>query len=98
MSSFVGQIIRQHPREALFVQPLEWTSRHLELLQCCYEQATPSLDEPQEAKETVEKLPEQAEALDKLTQAAKGLATSDIKNHYIKFMLTEAEGPFKLHR
>lgn len=38
MSSEIYNIIRQHPRERLLVQPLEWTHRHLELLQCSFEE------------------------------------------------------------
>ncbi|KAI5462838.1 hypothetical protein BGZ63DRAFT_379825 [Mariannaea sp. PMI_226] len=30
-------IIRRYPRERLFVQPSEWTARHLDVLQCSFE-------------------------------------------------------------
>ncbi|KAL7938260.1 hypothetical protein V8C35DRAFT_291416 [Trichoderma chlorosporum] len=34
-------IIRQHCREELIINPVRWTARHLELLQCSFEQLLP---------------------------------------------------------
>lgn len=36
----IHQLIRLHSRERLIVHPLKWTHRHLELLQCLFEEPT----------------------------------------------------------
>jgi hypothetical protein len=38
MTPEISEIIRRHPRERLWVQPLEWTPRHLELLQIDFQE------------------------------------------------------------
>ena len=38
----LNQILRLHPRERLLVPPLQWTSRHLELLQCSFDPPSPA--------------------------------------------------------
>ncbi|KAL7812796.1 hypothetical protein V8C26DRAFT_436794 [Trichoderma gracile] len=37
----INQLLRLHCRERLFVHPVEWTHRHLELLECSFEPSTP---------------------------------------------------------
>lgn len=38
----INQILRNNSREPLFVPPLYWTNRHLELLQCSFGEPTPT--------------------------------------------------------
>lgn len=37
----IKQLLRLHPRDKLLVHPLEWTGRHLEVLQCSFEDSLP---------------------------------------------------------
>ncbi|KAL7958819.1 hypothetical protein V8C34DRAFT_313821 [Trichoderma compactum] len=37
----IKQLLRLHPRDRLLVRPLEWTGRHLEVLQCSFEDSRP---------------------------------------------------------
>ncbi|KAL7915892.1 hypothetical protein GGI35DRAFT_430916 [Trichoderma velutinum] len=37
----IKQLLRLHPRDKLLVHPLEWTSRHVEVLQCSFEDSPP---------------------------------------------------------
>ncbi|KAH0493752.1 hypothetical protein TgHK011_000403 [Trichoderma gracile] len=37
----INQLLRLHCRERLFVHPVEWTHRHLELLECSFAPSTP---------------------------------------------------------
>ncbi|KAL6698077.1 hypothetical protein J3F84DRAFT_366430 [Trichoderma pleuroticola] len=37
----IKQLFRLHPRDKLLVRPLEWTGRHLEVLQCSFEDSIP---------------------------------------------------------
>ncbi|KAK5994818.1 hypothetical protein PT974_03202 [Cladobotryum mycophilum] len=38
----ISQLVRRHCRERLIVDPLHWTNRHLELLQCLFEAPSPA--------------------------------------------------------
>jgi len=48
----IHDIIRQHPRERLLVQPLEWTQLHLELLKCSFVDETPE-DNSEESENSI---------------------------------------------
>ncbi|KAL7796903.1 hypothetical protein V8C43DRAFT_329313 [Trichoderma afarasin] len=37
----IKQLLRLHPRDKLLVHPLEWTGRHVEVLQCSFEDSLP---------------------------------------------------------
>ncbi|KAF7543475.1 hypothetical protein G7Z17_g10714 [Cylindrodendrum hubeiense] len=95
----IDEIIRRHPRERLFVQPLEWTARHLELLQCSFElqgDAVPSkipVDEAVQDADLIDRRP-----FNYWTHEAEVLATSDTKNAVIRRILTDRNGPFKCIR
>ncbi|KAH7127563.1 hypothetical protein EDB81DRAFT_144979 [Dactylonectria macrodidyma] len=96
----VDEIIRRHPRERLFVQPVEWTGRHLELLQCSFELRD---DEEAPGRRTVRQEGQDADPSDcrpfnYWTHEAESLATSDSKNAVIRRILTDRNGPFKCTR
>ncbi|KLJ06491.1 hypothetical protein EMPG_10113 [Blastomyces silverae] len=38
----IYQLVQQNNREHLIIEPLLWTSRHIELLQCCFEEPSPA--------------------------------------------------------
>lgn len=99
MSAAVEKILRQHPRERLFVQPLEWTSRHLELLGITFQEDVTEVDELEHRFQqlSVYGSPD-PETLAKLTDAAEGLGISEIKNHFMRKLFTEAGGFFEVHR
>lgn len=99
----IRDLIRQHPRERLLVQPLEWTARHLELLHCSFEEEKNKKEEifdndekdaqPPEAKESGKKKP-----VDRWERTAERLATSEMKTVAIKKLLAESDGPLKFLR
>lgn len=94
----IPKIIRQHPSEPLFVQPLEWTDRHLELLRCSFKEkdALPlecDGDGVNEGDADVSCRP-----FDYYTQAAEDLALLETKNTAVIQLLAGLEGPFKLFR
>ncbi|KAM0433330.1 hypothetical protein ACHAPT_004206 [Fusarium lateritium] len=96
----IRDIIRQNPRERLLVQPLEWTARHLELLNCSFEEEqdeTTSKNEEDveglEAKESGNKKP-----VDRWARSAERLATSEMKTAAIRKLLAEIDGPLKFLR
>lgn len=95
----IDELIRRHPRERLFVQPLEWTARHLELLRCSFELQD---DEVPRGK-TVDEAVHDADLMDRRpfsywTHEAEVLANSDTKNAVIRRILTDRNGPFKCIR
>lgn len=99
MPTSVDEIIRRHPRERLFVQPLEWTARHLELLQCSFELQ----DDEVPRRKTVHEAVHDADLMDRRpfsywTHEAEVLANSDTKNAVIRRILTDRNGPFKCIR
>ncbi|KAF4459373.1 hypothetical protein FALBO_13872 [Fusarium albosuccineum] len=87
----VHDIIRKHPRENLWVQPLEWTSLHLELLNCTFEDAA----DPEDA---VERDLGEGKYVDRWARTAERLATSEMKTVAAKKLLAEADGPLKFLR
>jgi hypothetical protein len=94
----IPKIIRQHPGEPLFVQPLEWTDRHLELLKCSFKEKHPTSLEidgngDNEGDEDLCSRP-----FDYYTQAAEDLALGETKNTAMIRLLAGHEGPFKLFR
>lgn len=93
----VYDIIRQHPRERLLVQPLEWVQLHLELLKCSFiDDSTEGLQvdmekitlEPSGSKKTV----------DRDARTAERLATSEMKNAAIKKLISEDGAPLRFQR
>ncbi|KAK0764286.1 hypothetical protein N5P37_003685 [Trichoderma harzianum] len=52
----IKQLIRSHPRDKLLVRPLEWTGRHLEVLQCSFEDSPPP-SPSQEHLDEVDRIP-----------------------------------------
>ncbi|KAH7131501.1 hypothetical protein B0J13DRAFT_105320 [Dactylonectria estremocensis] len=96
----VDEIIRRHPRERLFVQPVEWTGRHLELLQCSFELQD---DDEGSRRRTAREEAHDADLSDcrpfsYWTHEAESLAVSDSKNAAIRRILTDRKGPFKCTR
>ncbi|KAK7429353.1 hypothetical protein QQZ08_004165 [Neonectria magnoliae] len=97
----VDELIRRHPRERLFVQPLEWTGRHLELLQCAFElraNVVPGLRRGVDDNNHLDSRPVDPRPFDYWTHEAECLATSETKNAVIRRLLTERDGPFKCTR
>ena len=95
----IPKIIRHNPREALFVQPLEWTARHLEVLGCSFKE--------EEYQTLADKHPNGNNHEDDLvddppndfyTKVAEDLAKSETKNTAVIQLLAGSEGPFKLSR
>ncbi|KAJ4221595.1 hypothetical protein NW759_006841 [Fusarium solani] len=101
-------IIRQHPRERLLVQPLEWTARHLELLHCSFEEE--KLEEGDPEKEEVldnngedvqvpdANEPGKKKPVDRWARTAERLATYEMKTAAMKKLLAERDGPLKFLR
>lgn len=101
-------IIRQHPRERLLVQPLEWTARHLELLHCSFEEekAEEGSSEKEDGLENnggEAQVPDANESgkkkpVDRWVRTAERLATYEMKTAAIKKLLAEVDGPLKFLR
>lgn len=95
--SRVRALICEHPRERIFVQPLEWTPRHLELLDCSFQQDDTASDGEvvvviEENKEDEKRVP------DRWTKTAKLLVGSELKTATIKKLLADGDGPLKFLR
>ncbi|KAF5022480.1 hypothetical protein F66182_5452 [Fusarium sp. NRRL 66182] len=85
----INDIIRQHPRERLYVQPLEWTQLHLDLLKAAFqEDMLQHLSGP----------PENGKPAGRWSRAAERLANSDLKNAAIKTLVSEDGGPLRFQR
>lgn len=52
----IKQLVRLHPRDKLLVRPLEWTGRHLEVLQCSFEDSPPP-SPSQEHLDEIDRIP-----------------------------------------
>jgi hypothetical protein len=86
----IHDIIRQHPRERLLVQPLEWIQLHLELLKCSFvDESTEILSESSETS---------ASEASGSKRTAERLATSEMKNAAIKKLISEDGGPLRFQR
>ncbi|KAM0343407.1 hypothetical protein ACHAPU_008588 [Fusarium lateritium] len=93
----INDIIRQHPRERLLVQPLEWTQLHLELLKCSFqEDVVDELPENQDIDTSEAKGGKKS--VDRDARTAERLATSEMKNAAIKKLIAEDGGPLRLQR
>jgi Tat protein secretion system quality control protein TatD with DNase activity len=93
----IHDIIRQHPRERLLVQPLEWTRLHLELLKCSFqEEATDNL--PEESESSASEVSGSKKSVDRDARSAERLATSEMKNAAIKKLVAEDGGPLRFQR
>ncbi|KPM37176.1 hypothetical protein AK830_g9375 [Neonectria ditissima] len=93
----VDELVRRHPRERLFVQPLEWTGRHLQLLACVFEPRSDVV--PGDGGERpLDSGPVDPRPFDYWTHEAESLAASETKNAVIRRILTERDGPFKCIR
>ncbi|KAF4968785.1 hypothetical protein FSARC_3914 [Fusarium sarcochroum] len=93
----VNGICRQHPRERLFVQPLEWTQLHLELLNCSFQEETPETPSKEPEDDTSEVFDGKKSA-NRSARTAERLATSEMKNAAIKKLVTEDGGPLRFQR
>ncbi|RGP70885.1 hypothetical protein FLONG3_7341 [Fusarium longipes] len=93
----IHDIIRQHPRERLLVQPLEWVQLHLELLKCSFIDESP--EGSSEAPESsVSEVSGSKKTVDRDARTAERLATSEMKNAAIKKLIAEDGGPLKFQR
>ena len=89
----IYDIIRRHPRESLFVQPLEWTPRQLQLIQCSFEEADfDGLDEDMSVQLDFKR---NRISSDYYARIAESLPTSDTKNGDIGNMLAGPDGPLQ---
>jgi hypothetical protein len=93
----IHDIIRQHPRERLLVQPLEWIQLHLELLKCSFvDESTEILSESSETSASEASGSKKTVGRDART--AERLATSEMKNAAIKKLISEDGGPLRFQR
>ena len=93
----IHDIIRQHPRERLLVQPLEWTELHLELLKCSFVDETPE-DDPEESENKASEASGSRKIVNHSAKTAERLATSEMKNAAIKKLVSEDGGPLRFQR
>ncbi|CAM1507478.1 Fc.00g071190.m01.CDS01 [Cosmosporella sp. VM-42] len=89
----IREIIRRHPRESLFVQPLEWTSRQLELMQCSFEEI--EYDPLEENMSVQLDFKRNRLSSDYYARIAESLPTSDTKNGDIGNILAGPDGPLQ---
>ncbi|KAF4435738.1 hypothetical protein F53441_13442 [Fusarium austroafricanum] len=93
----VRDLMLQHPRERLMVQPLEWTKLHLELLKCSFVEVKPD----ELPKNSHDEAPESSEAkklFDRDARAVERLAMTEMKNTAVKKLVADDGGPLKLQR
>jgi hypothetical protein len=93
----IYDIIRQHPRERLLVQPLEWTRLHLNLLKCSFQKEEIG-NLPEELDSSASEVPGSKKSVDRDARSAERLATSEMKNAAIKKLVAEDGGPLRLQR
>lgn len=93
----IHDIIRQHPRERLLVQPLEWTQMHLDLLKCSFQEQEID-DLPEESDSSILEVSGGKKSVDRDARSAERLATSEMKNAAIKKLVAEDGGPLRLQR
>lgn len=93
----IHDIIRQHPRERLLVQPLEWTQLHLELLKCSFVDETPE-DQPEDSENKASEASGSRKIVNHSAKTAERLATSEMKNAAIKKLVSEDGGPLRFQR
>ncbi|KAL3602322.1 hypothetical protein FPOAC2_06626 [Fusarium poae] len=90
-------IIRQHPRERLLVQPLEWIQMHIELLKCSFiDESTEKISETSET--STSEASGSKKTVDRDARTAERLATSEMKNAAIKKLISEDGGPLRFQR
>ncbi|KAF4973831.1 hypothetical protein FZEAL_9210 [Fusarium zealandicum] len=94
----IHDVIRQHPRERLLVQPLEWTSQHLRLLRCSFEELDVSSNEDTQTNAADKEESGQKKPVDRWARTAERLATYEMKTAAVKKLLAEADGPLKFLR
>jgi hypothetical protein len=93
----IHDIIRQHPRERLLVQPLEWTRLHLDLLKCSFQEEEID-DLPEESESSASEVSGSKKSVDRDARSAERLAKSEMKNAAIKKLVAEDGGPLRLQR
>ncbi|RFN44456.1 hypothetical protein FIE12Z_11315 [Fusarium flagelliforme] len=93
----INDIIRQHPRERLLVQPLEWTHLHIELLKCSFVDETPE-GNVEESENKASEASGSRKIVNHSAKTAERLATSEMKNAAIKKLVSEDGGPLRFQR
>ncbi|KAH6880069.1 hypothetical protein B0T10DRAFT_495781 [Thelonectria olida] len=96
----IEDLVRQNPRERIFVQPSEWKDRHVELLEVAFvinRDNDKDQDRPvnivDQAAPADGKGPVDPRPIDDWTHEAERLATSNNKNQYIRHLLAGQKDP-----
>jgi hypothetical protein len=86
----LSQILRLHPRERLLVHPLQWTARHLELLQCSFDAPAPA-----DGRRLRHEPPHGERRAAKLAYRMTSTYGSGFRERDIRDLLAHQDGPLK---